>query len=73
MIKISIQKIPTGLKIMFSEVGPSDALAAKQGSGRKLNERNDNKKMLSLNKMFMYPLFNCLKTTNIYSKENNDK
>ena len=73
MIKISIQKIPTGLKIMFSEVGPSDALAAKPSSGRKLNERNVNKKMLSLNKMFMYPLFHCVKTTNIYSKENNDK
>ena len=58
---------------MFSEVGPSDALAAKPSSGRKLNERNVNKKMLSLSKMFMYPLFNCLKTTNIYSKENNDK
>ena len=42
-------------------------------AGRKLNERNVNKKMLSLNKMFMYPLFHCLKTTNIYSKENNDK
>ena len=73
MIKISIQKIPTGLKIMFSEVGPSDALAAKPSPGRKLNERNVNKKMLSLNRMFMYPLFHCLKTTNIYSKENNDK
>ena len=73
MIKISMQKIPTGLKILFSEVGQSDALAAKQSSGRKLNERNVNKKMLSLNKMFMYPLFHCLKTTNIYSKENNDK
>ena len=72
MIKISIQKIPTGLKIMLSEVGPSDALAAKPSSG-KLNERNVNKKMLSLNKMFMYPLFHYLKTTNIYSKENNDK
>tara|TARA_Y100001958_G_C20893744_1_gene318801 strand:- start:351 stop:527 length:177 start_codon:yes stop_codon:yes gene_type:complete len=58
---------------MFSEVGPSDALAAKPSSGRKLNERNVNKKMLSLNKMFMYLLFHCLKTTNIYSKENNDK
>ena len=58
---------------MFSEVGPSDALAEKQSSGRKLNERNVNKKMLSLNKMFMYPLFRCLETTNIYSKENNDK
>tara|TARA_B100000614_G_scaffold75283_1_gene67183 strand:- start:176 stop:352 length:177 start_codon:yes stop_codon:yes gene_type:complete len=58
---------------MFSEVGPSDALAVKPSSGRKLNERNVNKKMLSLNKMFMYPLFHCLKTTNIYSKENNDK
>ena len=45
---------------MFNEVGPSDALAAKQSSGRKLNERNVNKKMLSLNKMFMYPL-NCFK------------
>ena len=51
--------MPTGLKIMFSEVGPSDALAAKPSSGRKLNERNVNKKMLSLNKMFMYPLFHC--------------
>ena len=61
MIKIRIQKIPTGLKIMFSEVGPSDALAAKQSSGRKLNERNVNKKMLSLEKMFMDPLFNCFK------------
>ena len=56
MIKISIQKIPTGLKIMFSEVGPSDALAAKQSSGRKLNERNVNKKMLSLVNKFMIPL-----------------
>ena len=28
---------------MFSEVGPSDALAAKASSGRKLNERNVNK------------------------------
>ena len=73
MIKISMQKTPTGLKIMFSEVGPSDALAAKPSSGRKLNERNVNKKMLSLSKMFMYPLYHCLKTTNIYSKENNDK
>ena len=73
MIKISIQKIPTGLKIMFSEVGPSDALAAKPSSGRKLNERNVNKKMLSLNKMFIYPPFHCVKTTNIYPKENNDK
>ena len=53
MIKISIQKIPTGLKIMFSEVGPSDALAAKPSSGRKLNERNVSKKMLSLFKKFM--------------------
>ena len=73
MIKINIQKIPTGLKIMFSEVGPSDALAAKASTGRKLNERNVNKKMLNLNKMFMYPLFHCLENTNIYSKENNDK
>ena len=73
MIKIRIQKIPTVLKIMLSEVGPSDALAAKLSSGRKLNERNVNKKMLSLNKMFIYPLFHCVKKTNIYSKENNDK
>ena len=73
MIKISILKIPIGLKIMFSEVGPSDALAAKLSSGRKLNERNVNKKMLSLSEMFMYLLFHCLKKTNIYSKENNDK
>ena len=61
MIKISIQKMPTGLKIMFSEVGPSDALAAKPSSGRKLNERNVNKKMLSLEIMFMNTLFNCFK------------
>ena len=73
MIKISILKIPIGLKIMFSEVGPSDALAAKLSSGRKLNERNVNKKMLSLIEIFMYPLFHCLKKINIYSKENNDK
>ena len=73
MIRISILKLPIGLKIMFSEVGPSDALAAKLSSGRKLNERNVNKKMLSLIEIFMYPLFHCLKKTNIYSKENNDK
>ena len=61
MIKISIQKIPTGLKIMFSEVGPSDALAAKPSSGRKLNERNVNKNMLNLERMFMNLLFHCIK------------
>ena len=53
--------MPTGLKIMFSEVGSSDTLAAKPSSGRKLNERNVNKKMLSLSKMFMYPLFHYFK------------
>ena len=61
MIKISMQKIPTGLKIMFSEVGPSDALAAKQSSGRKLNERNVKKKMLSLNKNVHVSPFSILK------------
>tara|TARA_X000001036_G_scaffold410093_1_gene421667 strand:- start:801 stop:953 length:153 start_codon:yes stop_codon:yes gene_type:complete len=50
MIKINIQKTPTGLKIISSDVGPATVSAAKIRSGIKLNKRNVNKKMLNLNK-----------------------
>ena len=55
MIKISMQKIPTGLKIISSDVGPPDTSAARIILGVKLKERNVNKKMLSLLKKFMRP------------------
>ena len=57
MIKMIIEKMPTGLNIISSEVGPPEASAASEKFGEKFNERNVNKKMLSLNKKFMSPLF----------------
>lgn len=62
-----IEKMPTGLNIISSEVGPPEASAASEKFGEKFNERNVNKKMLSLLNIFMMlPLFNALETTNIY-------
>lgn len=65
MINISIQKIPAGLKIISSEVGPPEISAAKIRLGIKLNERNVKKKMLSLDKKIIMFLFVALKKTNI--------
>ena len=48
MIKITMQKTPTGLNIISSEVGPSAASAASDKFGKILIERNVSKKMLSL-------------------------
>jgi predicted nucleic acid-binding Zn ribbon protein len=62
-----IEKMPTGLNIISSEVGPPEASAASEKFGEKLNERNVKKKMLSLFNIFiMLPLFIALETTNIY-------
>lgn len=62
-----IEKMPTGLNIISSEVGPPEASAASEKFGEKFNERNVNKKMLSLLNIFMMlPLFIALETTNIY-------
>jgi hypothetical protein len=67
MIKMIIEKMPTGLNIISSEVGPPEASAASEKFGEKLNERNVKKKMLSLFNIFMMlPLFIALETTNIY-------
>jgi hypothetical protein len=67
MIKMIIEKMPTGLNIISSEVGPPEASAASEKFGEKLNERNVKKKMLSLFNIFMtLPLFIALETTNIY-------
>jgi len=67
MIKMIIEKMPTGLNIISSEVGPPEASAASEKFGEKFNERNVNKKMLSLLNIFiMLPLFIALETTNIY-------
>tara|TARA_A200000113_G_scaffold202460_1_gene196907 strand:- start:8313 stop:8522 length:210 start_codon:yes stop_codon:yes gene_type:complete len=67
MIKMIIEKMPTGLNIISSEVGPPEASAASEKFGEKFNERNVNKKMLSLLNIFMMlPLFIALETTNIY-------
>ena len=68
MIKTTMEKIPTGLNIISSEVGPPEPSAAMEKLGKKLNERNVNKKMLSLPKKLIIPLFFvALETTNIYS------
>ena len=62
-----IEKTPTGLNIISSDVGPPEASAANERSGKILIERNVNKKMLSLLNKFMIPLFFiALETTNIY-------
>ena len=64
---MTIEKMPTGLNIISSEVGPPEASAASERFGEKLNERNVNKKMLSLfNKFILLLFFIALETTNIY-------
>tara|TARA_B100000963_G_C22365514_1_gene553550 strand:+ start:491 stop:655 length:165 start_codon:yes stop_codon:yes gene_type:complete len=52
-----MQNIPTGLKIILRDVGPLDISAELAKIGKKLNERNVNKKMLSLERKFIALLF----------------
>ena len=55
-----IEKMPTGLNIILSsDVGPPEVSAANERFGEKFNERNVNKKMLSL--------LNILSDTPFYS------
>ena len=62
MIKMIIEKMPTGLNIISSEVGPPEPSAASERFGRKLNERNVNKKMLSLLNIFIIlPFIHCFR------------
>ncbi len=57
MTNITIQNIPTGLKIMLRLVGPPFISAAETKLGSKFIESNVIKKMLSLIMKFMTPLF----------------
>tara|TARA_B100000035_G_C20747994_1_gene442660 strand:+ start:157 stop:372 length:216 start_codon:yes stop_codon:yes gene_type:complete len=62
MIKMIIEKMPTGLNIISSEVGPPEASALNERFGEKLNERNVNKKMLSLFNIFIIlPFIHCFR------------
>ena len=62
MIKMIIEKMPTGLNIISSDVGPPEASAANERFGEKFNERNVNKKMLSLLNIFMIlPFIHCFR------------
>ena len=73
-IKISIQKIPTGLKIISSELGPAEASAAKITSGLKLIARSVSIKVLNLFKNFIMPLFfHCFKQHKYIFLRKNDK